>query len=143
MSKLICFRDNLIGALILIALISIPTAQNSFAFQARLDAFTTEYPGWPTASTHECVTCHANNTSGGSSPYRTAFAANSFSFTSIKYLDSDSDGVSNIDEILVGFHPSWKAGDSELATLGVDISSFLTPSNDLALKLFQLSRARW
>ncbi|MFT4635257.1 MAG: putative repeat protein (TIGR01451 family) [Gammaproteobacteria bacterium] len=118
---------------VLLLLVLSLASSNAYARQARLDDFKSQYQAWPEDTAHQCVTCHKNNKSGGTSPYRTDLAANSFSFTGIESLDSDGDGVSNIDEILVGFHPSWKSGDSELAGLGEDISSFLTPENDLIL----------
>jgi uncharacterized repeat protein (TIGR01451 family) len=132
-------RGYLNSALIIFVLIASVGPLNSFAFESRLNEFKTQYPAWPntaTDGTHGCATCHNTNTgSGGANAYRLSFANNSNSFTAIENLDSDGDGVTNINEIKLGFHPAWKAGDAGLAGLGVNISSFLTPQNDLSLNM--------
>ena len=132
MSELKKSQNHLNSALMVLLLMLSMGPLNALAFQSRLDAFQVNYPDWPTDTAHQCATCHSNNTSGGSSPYRADFIANGFDFTAVENLDSDNDGVKNIDEISVGFHPSWKAGDT---VTGVNISAFLTPQNDMTLSI--------
>lgn len=120
------------------ALLLIGMSTNAYGFESRLNAFKAEYPLWPVTAdngTHGCVTCHTSNSGGGVNSYRADFSANSFSFTAIENLDSDNDGVTNINEILVGFHPGWKSGDAGVNSLGVNISAFLTPQSNLGLSI--------
>ena len=56
-----------------------------------------------------CITCHGGvNGTGGLNNYGTDFRSANFDLTAIESLDSDSDGYSNIEEILAGTFP----GDS-------------------------------
>ena len=69
----------------------------AFADNAIMGDFTTAYPataGTPLAS---CSTCHTSVPS--LNPYGSALRANGFNFGAIEGLDSDGDGVSNLQEI--------------------------------------------
>lgn len=86
------------------ALIIIPCLAS--AKEAYLQLFESTYPYSKTAS-FKCNICHA----GGVKQlnyYGIEFERADYQFTTIEALDSDGDGVSNIDEINIGTNPGDK-----------------------------------
>jgi len=92
--------------LVCMMLLALFTASMAVAFTSYTNAFNNEYG---TAGTNggstlgSCITCHNGATgNGGENPYGSAYQG---SFTAIENIDSDGDGFTNIDEILVGTFP--------------------------------------
>jgi len=115
---------KLLTVICLMSVMIASTAITATAFGPYTDWFNTEYG---TAGTNggtglgSCVTCHRNlNGTGGVNSYGKdwkASGSNPAAFAAIEDLDSDGDGYSNIDEILVDTFPG-------------DASSTPVPVND-------------
>jgi Bacterial Ig domain/K319L-like, PKD domain len=69
------------------------------AVSSYLNSFTSQYPAANGTRLDVCILCHNSSSGGSRNPYGSAYSSNGHSFTNIEGLDSDGDGVSNIDEI--------------------------------------------
>lgn len=106
-------QNNAIGRLLLpvclVTILTAFTANTAIAYSSYTNSFNTEYgtAGTSGGSTlGSCITCHINsNGVGGYNPYGTDWAGSGKNFSAIESFDSDGDGYSNIDEILVDTFP--------------------------------------
>ncbi|MDX8390047.1 MAG: thrombospondin type 3 repeat-containing protein, partial [Mariprofundaceae bacterium] len=80
------------------------SASPAYAFSSFLNSFNATYPS--TTLGGDCLVCHMNNSGGGFTAYGSAYKNNGKSFTAIEALDSDGDGITNLDEINANTNPS-------------------------------------
>lgn len=89
-----------ISALILFIVVAgVPGAS---ALPSYLDNFNTTYPFVVGTRIDTCILCHVNPSGGGSlNVYGRDFSNNTHNFTAIESIDSDADGFTNFDEIVI------------------------------------------
>ena len=85
-------------------------SSNAFAILGFLEKFNKAYPTSKTAEA-KCQVCHVSedpNDDGERNDYGIAYESNDMNFAAIEGVDSDTDGVINITEILAGTQPGNK-----------------------------------
>ena len=91
----------LVAGVIAIVMVALSVPPRSVqAFSSFQTDFASQYPGVSGSRLDSCILCHVNGPSAGPrNAYGAAYANNGHSFTAIEGMDSDGDGVSNLDEI--------------------------------------------
>ena len=87
------------GITILAILLLLDRPKPAEAFTNYLDDARVQYPGIIGSRIDNCLLCHVSPGGGNRNAYGSDFASNSHSFTAIENIDSDLDGILNIDEI--------------------------------------------
>ncbi len=86
----------------------------AFATPGVLKRFTAQYPSAIDSQLDSCRTCHLPAINNCLNSYAAALKENTLAFEKVENLDSDGDGVNNIDEIMKLQLPGSQAGPDEL-----------------------------
>jgi hypothetical protein len=90
----------LIGGIAILAIfLLLDRPEPAVAFTSYLTQAEALYPGIVGSRIDNCLLCHVSPDGGNRNPYGSDFASNGHSFTAIENMDSDLDGILNIDEI--------------------------------------------